>query len=362
MKNIYLKIPVNTPDISDMVLATVTGTEGSTPQKPGSSALFNKSGLVAGTIGGGVLEGRVQKIALESIDTKVPVHMTFRLDTTVSGGEDAWCGGKITVLIDPDLVRHKHVFEGLQKSCGARIPGVMITLVGDAGNEKILISRYWTTDEDRSFIPGELKPFVEPEIRGLISGIDSYDLKEFKIQQNEGSPSHMLLLEPVIPSPRLIIAGAGHVGRALSLIGSMLDFEVTIIDDRPEFANAANIPSANHIVAGDIGDSIERIEKGSDTYFVIVTRGHRDDSKALKACLSSGAAYIGMIGSKTKVAMMHREFISNSWATEDQWKTIFAPIGLDIGSKTVEEIAVSIAAQLVQVKNNKQQIKDPQKH
>jgi xanthine dehydrogenase accessory factor len=198
-----------------------------------------------------------------------------------------------------------------------------------------------------------LKPLVEPEIKGLISGIDSYDLKELRIQQEEGKPSHLLLLEPVIPSPRLIIAGAGHIGRALSQIGSMLDFEVTIIDDRPEFANTDNIPSANHIITADIGDSINRIEKGDDTYFVIVTRGHRDDGKALKACIGSDAAYIGMIGSKTKVALMRREFIEEGWATEEQWGKIFAPIGLDIKSKTVEEIAVSIAAQLIQIKNNK---------
>jgi xanthine dehydrogenase accessory factor len=171
--------------------------------------------------------------------------------------------------------------------------------------------------------------------------------------QKVDKPSHLLLLEPVIPSPRLIIAGAGHIGRALSQIGSMLDFEVTIIDDRPEFANTDNIPSANHIITADIGDSINRIEKGDDTYFVIVTRGHRDDGKALKACIGSDAAYIGMIGSKTKVALMRREFIEEGWATEEQWGKIFAPIGLDIKSKTVEEIAVSIAAQLIQIKNNK---------
>jgi xanthine dehydrogenase accessory factor len=353
MKNIYLQIPVNITDISNMVLATVTATDGSTPQKPGSSALFNNSGLVAGTIGGGVLEGRIQKIALESIEKKEPLLQTFRLDTSVSEGEDALCGGKITILVDPDLVRHKHVFEALRKSNGKRIPGVMITLVRDAVNEKILINRYWTTDGDRSLIPGELKHLVEPEIEGLISGIDSYDLKALKIQQEEGNNSQLLLLEPVIPPPRLIIAGAGHIGKALSQIGNMLDFEVTIIDDRPEFANAANIPSANRIITGDIGDSIRNIEKGEDAYFVIVTRGHRDDGNALKACITSGAAYIGMIGSKTKVALMHREFIVNGWATEDQWERVFAPIGLDIRSKTVEEIAISIAAQLIQVKNTK---------
>jgi len=351
MKNIYLRIPDNTWDASDLVIATVTHTEGSTPQKPGSSALFNKSGLIAGTIGGGVLEGKVQHIAIESLDTKEPVHQVFRLDTSVSDGEDALCGGKINVLVDPELARHKHVFEALKRSSKARIPGVLITLVTYGGNSKILINRYWATDRDRSLIPAELKSLIEPEIKGLISGIDSYDFRELKIQQEGRNPSHLLLLEPVIPLPRLIIAGAGHIGRALSQIGSVLDFEVTVIDDRPEFANAENIPSANHIINEEIGNAIEKIDKGDDTFIVIVTRGHRDDGNALKACIGSGAAYIGMIGSKTKVALMHREFTMNGWATEDQWERIFAPIGLDISSKTVEEIAVSIAAQLVQVKN-----------
>ena len=111
--------------------------------------------------------------------------------------------------------------------------------------------------------------------------------------------------------------------RLFRQIGSMLDFEVTVIDDRPEFANTENIPSANHIIAEDIGDSIDKIKKGEDAYFVIVTRGHKDDGKALKACIGSDAAYIGMIGSKTKVALMHREFIDNGWATEDQWEKSF---------------------------------------
>ena len=352
MKNIYLQIPFNTLDVSKLVLATVTSTEGSTPQKPGSSALFNKSGLVAGTIGGGVLEGKVQMIAIESVKTKEPVHQVFKLDASISGGEDALCGGKICILVDPELVRHKDVFEALRKSAGERIPGVLITLVTNTENNKILIDRYWATDEGRSLIPAELQPFIEPEIKGLISGIDSYDFRELKIQWEVGKPSHLLFLEPVIPPPRLIIAGAGHIGKALSQIGSLLDFEVTVIDDRPEFANTDNIPSANHIITRDIGNAIEEIKKEDDTYIVIVTRGHRDDGNALKACIGSEAAYIGMIGSKTKISLMHSEFIGNGWATEEQWKRIFAPIGLDIRSKTVEEIAVSIAAQLVQVKNN----------
>lgn len=353
MKNIYLYIPHLSPDVSNMVLATVIRTEGSTPQKSGSSVLFNRSGLVAGTIGGGVLEGKVQKIAMESMNTKEPVHNIFRLDTNVAGGEEALCGGRISVLVDPDLVRFADVFKALRLSYTAGIPGVLITHVTNTENNKILINRYWTTDDDRTLIPDELKSLIDPEIRSLISGVDSYDFRELKIKREEGKPSQLLLLEPVIPQPRLVIAGGGHIGKALCQIGSMLDFEVIVVDDRPEFANTENIPYANHIINDEIGKTLDRIEKGKNTFIVIVTRGHKDDGKALKACIGSDAAYIGMIGSRTKVALMHREFIEKGWATEEQWERIYAPIGLDIKSKTVEEIAVSIAGQLIGVKNKK---------
>lgn len=353
MKNIYLQIPLEKPDNSNLVLATVTRTEGSTPQKPGSSALFNQSGLIAGTIGGGILEGKVQKIAQESLFSKKPGHYIFRLDNSVSEGEDALCGGKISVLIDPGLSGHIPVFEALRKSSEARIPGVLITYITKDDSDKMSIDRYWTTDFERELIPAELKPVIIPEISILISDSDSYDFRELKLPEQGDEPSRLLFLEPVIPPPRLIIAGAGHIGKALSQIASMLDFEITVIDDRSEFANSENIPYANQVITGDIGNAISQVEKGNDTYIVIVTRGHKDDTDALKACIGSGAAYIGMIGSKNKINLMCREFISNSWATQNQWDKVFAPIGLEIKSKTVEEIAVSIAAQLVKVKNDK---------
>jgi xanthine dehydrogenase accessory factor len=353
MKNIYLQIPLNAPDINDMVLATVTGAEGSTPQKPGSSALFNHKGLLAGTIGGGILEGKVQEIARQALQSNEPVLYHFRLDNSISNGEDALCGGKISVLIDPFLSEYLPVLKAIRKSAEARIPGILMTLVTKADDDKVTISRYWIMETLRKSIPDKLKPVIEPEISSLLSGSDSYNFREILLPGNGEEPSRIIYLEPVIPPPRLIIAGAGHIGKALSQVGSMLDFEITVIDDRPEFANSENIPFANHIVVDDIGKAIRRIDKRSDTFIVIVTRGHRDDGDALRACIDSDASYIGMIGSKNKVALKRREFIEKGWATQEQWDKIHAPVGVDIKSKTVEEIAVSIAAQLIQVKNNK---------
>ena len=94
------------------------------------------------------------------------------------------------------------------------------------------------------------------------------------------------------------------------------------------------------------------MKKGENTYVVIVTRGHRDDAYALKPCIGKGVAYIGMIGSKNKIAAMRAHFLENGWATSAQWDQIHAPVGLPIKSQTVEEIAVSIAAELVMVRNS----------
>jgi xanthine dehydrogenase accessory factor len=96
---------------------------------------------------------------------------------------------------------------------------------------------------------------------------------------------------------------------------------------------------------------MQEIDKTPDTYIVIVTRGHYDDANALKQCIGSRAAYVGMIGSRTKIEKMHKNFVQNGWADEEQWKTIHSPIGLDILSQTVEEIALSIAAEIILEKN-----------
>ncbi len=164
------------------------------------------------------------------------------------------------------------------------------------------------------------------------------------------SEGRLTYVEPVAPLPRLIVAGAGHVGQAVARLGRLLDFSVTVVDDRAEYANAKNIPEADEIVVGEIGEALQRAAASPDGYFVIVTRGHAKDAEALRAVVRRQAAYLGMIGSRTKIEIMRREFLEKGWATAGEWARVHAPIGLDIGSKTVEEIAVSIAAELVQVR------------
>jgi len=357
MRSIYLQIAEKYPGNTDLVLATVISTTGSTPQKSGSSVSFDKRGLVAGTIGGGMVEKEVQDFAMKSILTKKSCYLHFNLDKDVNFKDEAICGGKISVLVDADPLRNLNIYKEIRRSISDRIPGILITMVKDLHETEVLINRYWMTKDKKPELPDKYMEKIEPEAMRMLSGSDAHDFRKMDIYMSDDISSSTFFLESVVPLKHLVIAGAGHVGKVMSHLGKMLDFEVTVIDDRKEFANEGNLPDADNIIIEDVGKAMQEIEKNRDTYIVIVTRGHSNDAAALKPCVGSDAAYVGMIGSKTKIAKMHKDFIENGWATEETWSKIFTPIGLEIASKTVEEIGISIAAQLIMIRNTKARYK-----
>jgi xanthine dehydrogenase accessory factor len=168
-----------------------------------------------------------------------------------------------------------------------------------------------------------------------------------------GRPRHVfteVLVEPVIPKPLLLIAGGGHVGQALAVHADLVGFDVTVIDDRPEFTDPALFPEGARTCCGDIPKQIAVLSTTADTYIVIVTRGHKLDAGTLEACIHAPVAYIGMIGSRRKVSLLRENFIQSGLATEEEFDRVFAPIGLDIGAVTVPEIAASITAELIAVR------------
>jgi len=306
---------------------------------------------VSGTVGGGIVEGRVQEIALEAINSKKSGHYTFNLYNDISNTEEAICGGEISVLIDGNPGNSLIVFRQIRESLQQRIPGVLITMVNEYDKSLVLINRYWMSSKLVPSIRKEYLDRITPLAEELISSGKSYSYSEIMLTLNDDNSSSLFFIEPVFPPEHLVIAGAGHIGRALAHIGSLLGFEVTVIDDRPEYASRENIPDADHIIVKEIGMAMLELQKTVDTYVVIVTRGHKDDAEALKPCIGSGMAYTGMIGSRKKVAAIRENFIEKGFASREQWDKIYTPIGLDIGSQTVEEIAVSIAAQLIEVRS-----------
>ncbi len=327
------------------VLATIIETDGSTPQVPGASALFSENGLISGTIGGGFVEGAAEKRARRALKKKEASVCSFDLAGELSEEADGICGGRLTVLVDACPEQDIPVFKRLREAAMNRRSGVLaVWIEKDRGRETKKVFRHWIPENFRPY-PPSLQGF-EKEVKGVIG-----EGKPVLIKGKRG----WLYLEPHLPPPRLVIAGAGHVGRALARLGKLLRFEVIVVDDRPEFANARRFPEADRLIVANVGKTLREISVSKDTYIVIVTRGHGHDEEALRACVKSRAAYIGMIGSADKARLMRRRFINHGQCTAEEWARVRTPIGLPIGSKTIEEIAISIAAELVAVRSGKRQ-------
>jgi xanthine dehydrogenase accessory factor len=353
MKNVYLQLIDHESDKHLPVVATVVRTRGSAPQKPGSSALINGKGLFSGTVGGGAVEGKIHQLGIERFQTRKSGYFHFNLKNDISKKEEAICGGQITILLDADPGRHLDVFRKISESVSHNIPGVLVTLVTAGKDDEAVIDRYWVEESSPTSLPDELAVQAMPVIMEMLATADQTDFREICPSDS----SSYIFLEPVFPPLKLVIAGAGHIGRSLSHFGRILGFEVTVIDDRPEYANHENIPDADNFIVRNIGDASRELSKGQDTYMVIVTRGHKDDAEALRACIGSDLAYLGMIGSRKKIDAVRDEFFRNGWATPEQWAKLYSPIGLEINSVTVEEISVSIAAQIIMVKNSRKKKK-----
>ena len=159
-------------------------------------------------------------------------------------------------------------------------------------------------------------------------------------------------IEPIEPSPELYVIGAGHVGFHLARIAHEVGFTVHVVDDREKFANADRFPTAAEIVVDDIPAWIARAQLPAHAYAVIVTRGHTNDLEALRALAPRELRYLGLIGSRAKVARIYEE-LSKGDIGGDALARVHAPIGLDIGAVTPQEIAVSILAELIAVKHGK---------
>jgi len=158
-----------------------------------------------------------------------------------------------------------------------------------------------------------------------------------------------IFVEPILPQPELVIFGGGHVSIALGQAAHAAGFAISVVDDREAFANAERFPMAHRILT-TYEDAFASLKPGASTYVVIITRGHRDDLRVLEWAVETDARYVGMIGSRRKVLSVYRALEEKAGIPPERFERVYAPIGLAIGALTPEEIAVSIAAELIAVR------------
>jgi xanthine dehydrogenase accessory factor len=273
----------------------IVRTRGSTPQDRGAAMLVLQDGNTLGTLGGGCVEAEVRVRAQRLMGESHSRLLTFRLDHDYGWDDGLVCGGVMDVAVQ--IINSPQSLVGLEEILQAVGAGREATLVMEVLDEQMQPARF------------EL---------------------------------------PVLPAPKLVIAGAGHVGQALAEMAGRAGFQITVIDDRPDYAEAARFPDARCIV-GDIEQELSRLAIDRFTFVVIVTRGHKHDAQALGAVIDSPACYVGLIGSKRKIHDIF-ESLHSQGVLPEKLANVHAPIGLEIGAVTPAEIAVSILAEMIAVR------------
>jgi xanthine dehydrogenase accessory factor len=201
---------------------------------------------------------------------------------------------------------------------------------------------------------GDLEKKVIDEAVGVINKHEASIFKHDLLHQHSMCCGGMveIFIEPIVKTKRLFIFGAGHTGQALAKFANDSGFEVFLIDDRKEYIDECNVEGINKMNLEHLA-ALQALPFDKNTYIVITTYSHQIDRDILAYCVKKGWAYLGMIGSKRKVLMTKKMFIDSKIGSEEDLDKIHMPIGVDINAETPEEIAVSILAELISIKNSK---------
>jgi xanthine dehydrogenase accessory factor len=352
MKDFFLEIVESLGKQKQVVLATIVTSDGSSPLPAGAMMLVKSGdGEIAGSVGGGLLEALVIEEAKKYFaENRQPKVVTFDLNDDVSN-EGMICGGNVDVLLETltrnDLSTFRELLqirnEGSDcvlvrslSSLGATLQRAIIgSREPNLNAPKIKDSLSLTATDSAIFHDAFRRVFGKDEVTGI------------KGKQGE------IILQPIRGLQNLAIFGGGHISKHLSQIASIAGFSVTVIDDREEFANAERFPGASRVLTSEYDKAFSKIEVKPSTFIVIVTRGHQFDELVLEMAVHTPARYIGMIGSKRKVISCFEDLVKRGVPLEKLGR-VHAPIGLDIGATTAEEIAVSIVAELINVRRGHQ--------
>lgn len=323
-------------------LVTLVSERGSTPRAAGAQMLVRADGSIAGTIGGGLLEATMMSEAAAVIAERRSRVTTMGLAGRSIESAEMLCGGRAEVLIayvppeDPELTA---VCAGVAAAvCDARRAWLFTFFSASETSSSV---RYCLLDEEGEAI-GEL-PCAGSDLRRLIGKIGVHGSAALP----DGRQVHAEAIE--IPA-RAVICGAGHVARALAPIAESAGFQTLVLDDRPEFANKERFPSASRVVVLEsFSEAFADVAPDEHSFVIIVTRGHQHDTAVLMQALRTPARYIGLMSSRTKWKRIQAALLEVGFTAADI-ERVHSPVGLAIGAETPGELAISIVAEMIQVR------------
>lgn len=313
-------------------IATVISREGSAPRDAGAKMFVGEDGQTYETIGGGNLEFKVQKQAMTTMNTDEPQFVRVNMDSKEVASDGMICGGEVEVFLEPIQKKHLELYRKLEQMEKNGKKGILITNL-NGKLEKTLV------DEDMTITGDDIKIW------------DTNSFFQNNINKIHPQTVEDNLIETIHPSPLLYIFGAGHISQFIAPLANTIGFQVVIIDDRSEFANKERFPDAHELIVKDFQEVFNQLKFSGEEFVVIVTRGHQYDRDVLEESLKRKTKYLGMIGSKMKVKMILEQMRKLGY-DEEKVDNVYSPIGLSINADTPQEIAVSIAAELIKVRRN----------
>jgi xanthine dehydrogenase accessory factor len=353
----------------DCVYCSVVETRGSTPQKAGAAMLVFPDGRQVGTLGGGCVEADVKRQALKTLsgdDEPKTEVLSFCLDDNYGWDDGLICGGRMSILADPLSAQsaryhlistyYEHFRSIVEAGLGCTEAVVIAPEHAPVGTRYLFDAAGMVIDQLDVGLEFRLQAEKEPAKAGTPTNHSLPDVvwQGLIALEKRPKPSHQhgVAYLPILPRVTLLIVGGGHVGQAVAKLGGDVDFDVWVLDDRDAFANRARFPSASRHLVGDIGQQLGTLmpEITPSVYALIVTRGHGHDEEALYHLAKSRAGYVGMIGSKRKIKLIYEDLLARG-IPHAALEKVHAPLGFDIGSQTVPEIAVSIVAELIACRN-----------
>lgn len=331
-------------------VATVVRTHGSTPQVAGATLILGDGEDVraaVGTLGGGCVEADAVDAALQVIATGVPSLRAYELTEDLAWNTGLVCGGTMWILVQRDdrafafddidvlpevteasvggapiaLVTRLHKRDGGLTLAGRLAVRATGTCLGSLGN----------ADQDADAVAAALAQLPHGTARLVKQGDD-----------------HDLLIEAIASRPRIVVAGGGHVALAIARQAAALDYDVTIVEDRPEFATGERFPGAT-VLQGDVPTTLGSLTYAWNSFIVIATRGHKLDADCVLQAVTTNARYIGLLGSRRKTVLIE-QMLRDEGVSEDRIAAIRAPVGLDLGGRTPAEIALSVMAEITQIR------------
>ena len=354
MKDIYIEIKNNLIAGKKMVLARIIRLVGSAPRHVGTACLIDETGELTGTIGGGRLEFDVLNRAKTVLKKGRTILMPYQMTGDEVAQSEMLCGGTVDVFLEPLFPENKTVREifirladWVEKGSG----GVLISRVADGiawNDEK---SRLLTAPDGN--LVGN-PPDPTSTLMTIATRYQSAQQAELTRAEKLDDP---VFVAPIRAEQVVYLFGAGHISRFVASLAKMVGFCVVVIDDRESFANSDRFPEADRIVVAPFMSSFDELTMHSSAYVVIVTRGHAHDREVLGKALQLPTAYIGMIGSRRKIKIIYDSLKAEGMA-QNRLDLVHSPIGLPIGAQTPEEIAVSIVAELIEVRARKMTGKD----